>query len=48
MTPRGFQELAGGGITEVSVPGAARSEADCRRLWKLSEDLTGVHYPPGS
>ncbi|BBY60366.1 hypothetical protein [Mycolicibacterium sarraceniae] len=32
--PRGFQELAGGGVTE-----------DCRWLWQLSEQLTGVSYP---
>lgn len=44
--PRGFYELAGGGVIEAAVPTAARNEDDGRRLWELSEELTGVHYPP--
>jgi hypothetical protein len=27
------------------VPQRARNEEDCRRLWELSEQLTGVSYP---
>jgi len=27
------------------VPANARNEADCRHLWDLSEQLTGVRYP---
>jgi NAD(P)-dependent dehydrogenase (short-subunit alcohol dehydrogenase family) len=43
--PRGFYELAGGGVTDAKVPVRARSEADARRLWEVSEQLTGVTYP---
>ena len=43
--PRGFQELAGGGVTEAKIPGRAANPEDCRRLWQLSEELTGVSYP---
>ncbi|OBI47361.1 SDR family oxidoreductase [Mycobacterium sp. E787] len=43
--PRGFYETAGGGVTFAGVPRLARSEADMRRLWQLSERLTGVVYP---
>ena len=43
--PRGFLELAGGGVTDAKILDRARNEADCRRLWKLSEQLTGVTYP---
>ena len=43
--PRGFLELAGGGVTDAKVPGRCRNEADCRRLWEVSEQLTGVTFP---
>jgi NAD(P)-dependent dehydrogenase (short-subunit alcohol dehydrogenase family) len=43
--PRGFFELAGGGVTEAKVPQRASNEADNRRLWEVSEQLTGVTYP---
>ncbi|OBH92503.1 SDR family oxidoreductase [Mycobacterium sp. E2733] len=43
--PKGFQELAGGGVRPAKVPERARNEADCERLWELSERLTGVSYP---
>jgi NAD(P)-dependent dehydrogenase (short-subunit alcohol dehydrogenase family) len=43
--PRGFYEAAGGGVRPAKIPAPARSEDDCRRLWELSEQLTGVSYP---
>lgn len=43
--PRGFYEAAGGGVRLAKVPERARNEADCQRLWELSERLTGVSYP---
>ena len=43
--PRGFYETARGGVTFAGVPRLARSESDMRRLWQLSEQLTGVSYP---
>ena len=43
--PRGFMELAGGGVTDAKILDRARSEADCRRLWEISEHLTGVTFP---
>ena len=43
--PRGFLEGAGGGVKPAHVPSRARNEADSRRLWELSEQLTGVSYP---
>jgi NAD(P)-dependent dehydrogenase (short-subunit alcohol dehydrogenase family) len=42
--PRGFYETAGGGVTFAAVPPLARSETDSKRLWQLSERLTGVTY----
>jgi hypothetical protein len=42
---RGFYELAGGGVKDANVPAHATSEADARRLWEVSEQLTGVTYP---
>jgi NAD(P)-dependent dehydrogenase (short-subunit alcohol dehydrogenase family) len=42
--PRGLYETAGGGVTFAGVPGLARSEPDMERLWRLSEELTGVTY----
>jgi NAD(P)-dependent dehydrogenase (short-subunit alcohol dehydrogenase family) len=44
--PHGLLELAGGGVTLAKIPGHARNEADNRRLWEVSEQLTGVSYPP--
>lgn len=43
--PRGIYEAAGGGVTTAKVPARARNDADCRRLWEISEQLTGVSYP---
>lgn len=43
--PRGFYETVRGGVTFANVPRLARSEADLRELWQLSERLTGVSYP---
>ncbi|HTZ15261.1 MAG TPA: SDR family oxidoreductase [Mycobacterium sp.] len=42
--PHGIYEAAGGGVTEAKVPARARDDADCRRLWEISERLTGVNY----
>ena len=43
--PTGFYEMAGGGVAEAKVlPRASDPEAG-RRLWTLSERLTGVGYP---
>jgi NAD(P)-dependent dehydrogenase (short-subunit alcohol dehydrogenase family) len=44
--PRGFMGLAGGGVIEANTPSHAKNEADGRRLWEVSERLTGVTYPP--
>ncbi|MCA2244799.1 SDR family oxidoreductase [Mycobacterium sp. WUMAC-067] len=44
-TPRGFLEATGGGVREADIPAQARNEADARRLWEISEHLTGVKYP---
>ena len=43
--PRGIYEAAGGGVTAAKIPARARNDADCRRLWEVSEQLTGVSYP---
>jgi NAD(P)-dependent dehydrogenase (short-subunit alcohol dehydrogenase family) len=43
--PRGIYEAAGGGVKAAKVPARARNEADSRRLWEISEQLTGVSYP---
>ncbi|MEE6138402.1 SDR family oxidoreductase [Mycobacterium sp. 050128] len=43
--PRGFYETAGGGVTFARVPRLARNEIEMKRLWQLSEELTGVSYP---
>ncbi|ORV14106.1 SDR family oxidoreductase [Mycobacterium celatum] len=43
--PRGIYEAAGGGVTTAKVPARARNDADARRLWEISEQLTGVSYP---
>jgi NAD(P)-dependent dehydrogenase (short-subunit alcohol dehydrogenase family) len=42
--PQGFYEAAGGGVRPAKIPAPARNEEDCRRLWELSEQLTGVSY----
>ena len=43
--PRGFYEMAGGGVKPAKVPEHAKNDADNRRLWEVSEQLTGVTYP---
>jgi len=43
--PRGFLELVGGGVTDAKILARASDEADCSRLWEISEQLTGVTYP---
>src|SRR5271156_2428675 len=43
--PRGFYEAAGGGVSLAKVSRAASKDADSKRLWELSEQLTGVSYP---
>jgi NAD(P)-dependent dehydrogenase (short-subunit alcohol dehydrogenase family) len=43
--PRGFYELAGGGVALAKVPANAKNDDDSRRLWEVSEQLTGVSYP---
>ena len=43
--PTGFMEMAGGGVTEAKVLGRASDPENCRRLWQVSEQLTGVSYP---
>ena len=45
--PRGVAELTGR-PTRATIPKRARNEADNRRLWELSERLTGVTYPTPS
>ncbi len=41
--PHGFQELWGM-PAEASMRGLARNEGAARKLWSVSEDLTGIHY----
>ena len=41
--PRGLLEWSGHPVLVSSSP-AARSERDARRLWEISEELTGVRY----
>jgi NAD(P)-dependent dehydrogenase (short-subunit alcohol dehydrogenase family) len=43
--PHGIYEIAGGGVTTAKVPAHARDDAGSRRLWELSEQLTGISYP---
>jgi NAD(P)-dependent dehydrogenase (short-subunit alcohol dehydrogenase family) len=43
--PHGLFEAAGGGVQEAKIPAHANNEADARRLWQISEQLTGVRYP---
>jgi hypothetical protein len=43
----GLLEMAGGGgggVTHAKVLKRARNEADGRRLWEISEQLTGVTF----
>ncbi|WP_102144623.1 SDR family oxidoreductase [Mycobacterium hubeiense] len=42
--PRGFMEVTGGGVAEAKVPPQATNEAENRRLWEVSEQLTGVTF----
>jgi NAD(P)-dependent dehydrogenase (short-subunit alcohol dehydrogenase family) len=42
--PAGLGELTGP-TARATIPGRARNEADLRRLWEMSEQLTGVVYP---
>jgi hypothetical protein len=42
--PDGFMEQRGHPRL-VDRSAAAKNSADGRRLWSLSEELTGVHYP---
>ena len=42
--PRGLFELMGS-PKKVRTSSAARNESDARRLWKISEELTGVVFP---
>ena len=44
--PDGFRE-ARGAPTEVQPVGRARDEETGRRLWEVSEELTGVSYLDG-
>jgi NAD(P)-dependent dehydrogenase (short-subunit alcohol dehydrogenase family) len=44
--PRGFYETTGGGVTFAQMPSLARSRDVTDRVWQLSEELTGVTYPP--
>jgi len=43
--PRGLLEAAGGGVRHAHIPERCASEADSRRLWEISEQLTGVAFP---
>jgi NAD(P)-dependent dehydrogenase (short-subunit alcohol dehydrogenase family) len=44
--PRGFYETTRGGVTFAHMPPMARSRDVTDRVWQLSEELTGVTYPP--
>jgi NAD(P)-dependent dehydrogenase (short-subunit alcohol dehydrogenase family) len=43
--PDGIFEATGGGVTSAKVPARARDDASCRRLWEVSEQVSGVSYP---
>ncbi|RDH79857.1 SDR family NAD(P)-dependent oxidoreductase [Mycolicibacterium moriokaense] len=43
--PRGPLEAAGGGVTVAKIPDRAKDAEACRRLWEISEELTGVTFP---
>ncbi len=42
--PRGFFEMAGGGVTTAKILDRAKDPADNQRLWEISEQLTRVTY----
>jgi hypothetical protein len=42
--PLCFLEMAGGGVTHAKILDRAKNEADGRRLWEISEHLTGVTF----
>jgi NAD(P)-dependent dehydrogenase (short-subunit alcohol dehydrogenase family) len=42
--PAGIGEVTGT-TARATIPARARNEADLRRLWEISEQLTGVVYP---
>jgi NAD(P)-dependent dehydrogenase (short-subunit alcohol dehydrogenase family) len=42
--PAGFGEVKGP-TARATIPSRARNEADLRRLWEISERLTGMVYP---
>src|SRR6266446_3062405 len=44
--PGGFAELTGT-PAPARIPRKAQDENTARRLWQVSEELTGVHFPPG-
>jgi NAD(P)-dependent dehydrogenase (short-subunit alcohol dehydrogenase family) len=43
--PNGVLELTGGTSAAARVPKRATPEADARRLWSVSEELTGMAFP---
>jgi NAD(P)-dependent dehydrogenase (short-subunit alcohol dehydrogenase family) len=43
--PSGLLEAAGGGVKPAKIAGRCLDEAGCRRLWEVSEQLTGVSFP---
>jgi NAD(P)-dependent dehydrogenase (short-subunit alcohol dehydrogenase family) len=43
--PRGFYETTGGGVTFARMPAPARDPEALDRVWRLSEELTGVTFP---
>jgi len=45
--PAGIGEVQGP-TARAAIPNRARNEADLRRLWEISEQLTGVVYPKAS
>lgn len=44
--PSGYLELTGPSAALARVPKRATDEADAQRLWAVSEELTGVRFPP--
>ena len=42
--PKGLLEAAGGGVKPARIPERCRNEADGKRLWEVSEQLTGVTF----
>ncbi|HZA08476.1 SDR family oxidoreductase [Mycobacterium sp.] len=45
--PRGIGELTGA-TARAAIPDRASNPADLKRLWEISEQLTGVVYPKGN